>query len=87
MVHCTLVQMGSRERKMEQGSEKGRGEVLRMGKLDWKEGSLVGLSGIVGGHFEVEIQRNEDLVGRTLQAPLEQAGLGMAGPLDQGGQH
>jgi len=45
--------MGSRERKMEQESEKGREEVLRMGKLNWKEDSLVGLSGIVGGHFEV----------------------------------
>ena len=53
LVHCTLVQMGSQERKMEQGSKKGREGVLRMGKLDWKEGSLVGLSGIVGGHFEV----------------------------------
>ena len=52
-MHCTLVQMGSRERKMGQGSKKGREEALRMGKLNWKEGSLVGLSGIVGGHFEV----------------------------------
>ena len=26
-------------------------------------------------------------MGRTHQASLEQAGLGMAGPLDQGGQH
>jgi len=58
-----------------------------MGKLGWKEDSLVGLVGIVGGHFEVDFQRNEDLVGRTHQASLEQAVLGTAGPLDQDYQH
>ena len=50
MVHCTLVQMGSQDRKMEQGSKKGRGEVSRMGMLNWKEGRVAGLDGVVGGH-------------------------------------
>ena len=80
--------MGSQEKKMEQGSEKGRGEGLRMGMLDWKEDSVVDLYGVVDGHFDqLWIQRNEDLLGRIHQAPPEQVGLGMAGPLEQDGQH
>jgi len=80
--------MGSQEKKMEQGSEKDRGEVLRMGMLDWKEHRVVDLYGVVDGHFDqLWIQRNEDLLGRTHLAPPEQVGLGMAGPLEQDGQH
>ena len=45
-----MVQMDSQERMMEQGSKKGRGEVLRMGMLNWKEGRVAGLDGVVGGH-------------------------------------
>ena len=84
LVHCMLVQMGSQERKVEQGSKKGReGVVPRMGMS-----RAVGLHGVVGGHFgQVLIQGHEDWLGKTHQAPLEQAGMGMAGPLDQDGQH
>jgi len=78
LVHCKLVQMGSQERKMEQGSKKGReGVVLRMGMS-----RVVGLHGVVGGHFGQVVG-----LGKTHQAPLEQAGMGMAGPLEQDGQH
>jgi len=52
LVHCRLVQMGSQEKKTEQGSEKGTGEVLRMGMLDWKEDRLVDWYGVVDGHFD-----------------------------------
>ena len=50
--HCMLVQMGNQERKMGIGSEKGRWEVLRMEMLDWKEGRLVGLHGVVDAHCD-----------------------------------
>ena len=50
--HCMLVQMGIQEKKMDLGSEKGRGEVLRMEMQDWKEGRLVGLHGVVDVHSD-----------------------------------
>ena len=47
-----LVQMGSQEKKMDLGSEKGRGEVLRMEMLDLKEGRLVGLHDVACVHSD-----------------------------------
>ena len=47
-----MVQMGIQEKKMDLGSEKGRGEVLRMEMQDWKEGRLVGLHGVVDVHSD-----------------------------------
>ena len=50
--HYGLVQMGSQEKKMDLGSNKGRVGELRMGMLDWKEDRLVGLHGVVDAHFD-----------------------------------
>jgi len=44
--------MGSQEKKMDQGSKKGRAGERRMGMLGWKEDRSIGLHGVVDAHFD-----------------------------------